>query len=143
MRGMPNVITITRGISIAEEELEFRFVHSGGPGGQNVNKVATACQLRFDATGSSLPPEVKQRLVRLAGRRMSADGVLLLDARRFRTQHRNRQDALERFIDLLRRAAATPKKRKPTRPTAAARRKRLDAKRRRGNIKKLRGPANE
>jgi len=133
------MIHIAPGISIAEEELEFAFVRASGPGGQKVDKVASAVQLRFDVAGSrSLPAEVKGRLVRLAGSRMSAGGVLVIEARRYRTQKANRDDAVERLIALLRRAARVPKKRLPTAPTAAARRRRLDAKRRRGLIKRLR-----
>ncbi|MBN1554920.1 MAG: aminoacyl-tRNA hydrolase [Phycisphaerae bacterium] len=130
---------ITRSISIDEGELKYRFVHASGPGGQNVNKVATACQLRFDVANSpSLPEEIKQRLTRLAGRRMTADGVLVIDARRHRTQPRNRQDAIERFVKLLQRAAVPPKPRKKTKPTLAGKKRRLDAKRQRSRTKQLR-----
>lgn len=132
---------ITRSIQIDEGELDFRFVHASGPGGQNVNKVATACQLRFDVSGSpSLPDEVKQRLIRLAGRRMTDRGELVIDARRYRTQARNRQDAVERFVKLLQRAAAAPRLRKGTRPTLASKRRRLESKQRRRRTKKLRQP---
>jgi len=135
------VLRVTRDISIDDEELRFRFVRASGPGGQNVNKVATAAQLRFDVRGSdSLPEEVKRRLARLAGRRISGAGVLVIDARRYRTRERNRRDALERLAKLIRRAARRPKTRKPTAPTAASRRKRLDGKRRRSTLKRLRGP---
>ncbi len=135
------MLRITRSISIDERELVFHFVRASGPGGQNVNKVATACQLRFDAAGSSaLPPVVKDRLRRLAGRRMTDDGVLVIDARRYRTQERNRRDALERFVRWLRRAAEAPRPRKTTRPTAASRRRRIEAKRRRAQTKQQRRP---
>ncbi|HDY64974.1 MAG TPA: aminoacyl-tRNA hydrolase [Phycisphaerae bacterium] len=133
------MIHIDRSISVPLTELELSFVHSSGPGGQNVNKVATACQLRFDVAKSpSLPEAVKQRLIRLAGRRVTGDGVLLIDARRFRTQHRNRQDAIDRLTKLLQRAARPPKPRKKTRPTLASREKRLEKKRRRAQTKQLR-----
>ena len=133
------MIHIDRSISVPLAEMELNFVHSSGPGGQNVNKVATACQLRFDVTKSpSLPEAMKQRLIRLAGRRVTDDGVLLIDARRFRTQHRNRQDAIDRLTKLLQRAAKPPKPRKKTRPTPASREKRLEKKRRRAQTKQLR-----
>jgi len=133
------MIQVAPGISIAEEELEFAFVRASGPGGQKVNKVSSAVQLRFDVAGSrSLPAEVKGRLVRLAGSRMSVGGVLVIEAHRYRTQKANRDDAVERLAALLRRAARVPKKRLRTAPTAAARRRRLDAKRRRGLVKRLR-----
>jgi ribosome-associated protein len=132
---------ITRSILIEEGELEFRFIHASGPGGQNVNKVATACQLRFNvADSSSLPEEVKQRLIRLAGRRMTQRGVLVIDARRYRTQPRNRQDALERFVKLVQRAAASPKPRRETKPTLASKKRRLESKQHRSRTKQLRQP---
>ena len=116
------MIRVTDHISIDEREIEESFVRSSGPGGQNVNKLATAVQLRFDVRGSpSLPAEVRARLERLAGTRMTREGVLIIVAQRHRTQARNREDALERLVELVRRAAVAPRLRRPTRPTAAAR----------------------
>jgi len=136
------MLRITPDISIDENELTIDFVRSSGPGGQNVNKVSTAAQLRFDVAHSpSLPEYVRPRLVQLAGSRMTNDGVLIIDARRHRTQSQNRQDAIDRFVDLLRRAATAPKPRRATRPSAGSRRRRLEAKKRRGAVKALRRPA--
>lgn len=132
-------IQVNDRIAIEEGEVRLEFVHASGPGGQNVNKVATAVKLYFDIERSaSLPPEVKRRLRSLAGRRVSRDGVLVLDARRFRTQEANRRDALERLLALLRQAAVPPRPRRPTRPSAASRARRLEAKRRRGAVKQSR-----
>lgn len=123
-----------------ESELQWRFVRASGPGGQNVNKVATAVELRFDVPRSrSLPADVKTRLIRIAGRRVSADGVLIIDARRFRSQARNRDDALARLHGLIEQAARKPKKRLKTAPSAASRERRLEAKRRRAGTKSVRG----
>ncbi len=133
------MIRITPYIIIQDREIKETFVRASGPGGQNVNKVSTAVQLRFDVLGSpSLPEDVKQRLVRLAGKRMTEVGVLVIDARRFRTQERNRQDARDRLAELVRAAARKPRIRKPTRPTAAAKERRMDAKRQRSEIKRIR-----
>jgi ribosome-associated protein len=133
------VIRVTDHISIDEREIEESFVRASGPGGQNVNKLATAVQLRFDVRGSpSLPAEVRARLERLAGTRMTRDGVLIIIAQRHRTQARNREDALERLIDLVRRAAVAPRLRRPTRPTASARKRRVEAKKHRAGVKRLR-----
>jgi ribosome-associated protein len=134
------MIRITPTISIDERELTFEFVRSSGPGGQNVNKVATAVQLRFDVKdSSSLPEAVRDRLIRLAGKRMTEAGILIIDARRYRSQDQNRKDAVQRLVVLIQRAAEKPKPRIRTRPTRAARERRLEVKRQRGEIKRLRG----
>jgi ribosome-associated protein len=133
------MIVINRSISIDEDEIQQDFVRSSGPGGQNVNKVATAVQLRFDVRNSpSLPDDVRQRLIRLAGRQITEDGVLIINARQYRSQDRNRQDAMLRLIDLIRRAAERPKPRHKTKPTLASKLRRLDSKRRQSDIKRNR-----
>jgi ribosome-associated protein len=135
------VVQITSRIAIDESEIELDFVRASGPGGEKVNRAATAVQLRFDVAGSpSLPADVRQRLVRIAGSRMTKKGVLVIDARRFRTQERNREDAIERLVRLIRTAAEQPKMRRSTRPSQAARLRRLEAKRRRSRTKQLRRP---
>ena len=134
------MIRVTRDIVLDEAELDEEFVRASGPGGQNVNKVATAVKLRFDVASSpSLPDDVRERLVRIAGKRMTKDGVLVIDARRYRSQERNRQDARQRLVALIERAARKPRQRRRTRPTAASRERRLKAKRHRGDAKRRRG----
>ena len=130
------MIRVTDQISIDEREIEESFVRASGPGGQNVNKLSTAVQLRFDVRGSpSLPAEVRARLERLAGARLTRDGVLVITAQSHRTQGRNRQDALDRLIDLIRRAAIAPRPRRPTKPTKASRERRIESKKHHAGLK--------
>ena len=136
------MIHITPSISIDESELQFEYIRASGPGGQNVNKVATAVQLRFNVESSSLSNDIKQRLVKLSGSKMTNDGVLILEAKRFRTQEQNREDAIRRFVILVQKAVARPKKRIRTLPTKASRERRLKAKKQRGSIKKSRQDKN-
>jgi ribosome-associated protein len=132
-------IRITPEISVDENEFQESFIQSGGPGGQNVNKVATAVQLRFDVEGSpSLPEDVRLRLIMLAGRRLTKDGVLVLVGRQFRTQERNRADARERLLELIRAAAAIPRVRRPTRLKRSIKERRLDTKNKHSTVKRLR-----
>ena len=133
------MIRVTDDISIDEAELDESFIRSSGPGGQNVNKLATAVQLRFDVNASSLPDEVKTRLISLSGSRMTTEGVLVIDAREHRTQVQNREAARARLIALVEQATHRPKKRRPTKPGKAAKEKRLTSKKRRGDIKAGRG----
>ena len=134
-----DMLEITPTLSIDERELQVDFIRASGPGGQNVNKVATAAQLRFDVRGSaSLPEEVKARLIRLGGARVTTEGVLVLEAKRYRTQEQNRADALQRFSDLVRKAAQRPKSRRATRPTLASKEERLKSKKMRSGVKKAR-----
>ncbi|OGO38119.1 MAG: peptide chain release factor I [Chloroflexi bacterium RBG_16_57_11] len=138
------MIEVTDSISLEDDEIKLEFVQSSGPGGQNVNKLATAVQLRFDVRRSpSLPEDVRLRLERLAGKRLSEEGDLIIEARRYRTQEHNRQDAIDRLVAMIRKATEKPKPRKKTRPTAESIQKRLDEKRRRGEIKSLRRKVEE
>ena len=133
------MLQATPSIALRENELTWRFVRASGPGGQNVNKVSSAVQLRFDAHGSeSLPEEVRERLLRLARNRINSEGVLVIEARRFRSQERNREDARDRLAALIRRAAEAPKPRLETRPTFASKRRRAESKRRRAVLKQTR-----
>jgi ribosome-associated protein len=132
------MIEISPGLKIEENQIQYEFVRAGGPGGQNVDKVSSAVQLRFDLAGSDLPEEVKTRLAKIAGARVNKDGVLVLHARQYRTQEQNRFAVRQRFIELLRESARKPKPRKATKPGVTARAAKLGAKRRRGEIKRLR-----
>ena len=132
------MLIITPELAIDESELEEKFVRASGPGGQNVNKVATAVQLRFDVRRSSLPDVIRERLLRLAANRVSAQGILIIDAHRFRTQEQNRHEARQRLAALIRKATDIPKPRRPTKPTLVAKRRRIEGKRNRGQLKRLR-----
>ena len=136
------LIPINCHLFLDDSEIEESFVRASGPGGQNVNKVSSAVQIRFDLSGSrSLPQEVRERLARLAGRRLTGDGVIVIIAQRYRTQERNRRDALDRLIALIRRAAVPPTPRRPTKPSRAAKERRLQAKARRATVKQQRRTA--
>jgi ribosome-associated protein len=139
------MIRVTRSIQLDESEIQESFIAASGPGGQNVNKVATAVQLRFDLANSpSMSDDVKMRLARIAGRRLTNDGVIVLVAQKFRSQERNRQDALERLIQMIQEAAVPPIPRRPTKPTLGSKKRRLESKTRRGAVKQLRsGPTEE
>jgi ribosome-associated protein len=131
-------LPITETLALDEREFEERFVRSSGPGGQNVNKVATAVELRFDIAASTLPAEVKARLKTIAGSRLTSEGVLLIDSREYRTQAQNREAARERLVALIVQATKRPRKRRPTRPSKAAKERRLDSKKQRAQVKERR-----
>jgi ribosome-associated protein len=133
------MLRISRDLSIDENDLDVAFVRASGPGGQNVNKLSTAAQLRFDTDRIPLSADARARLARLAGQRMTREGVIVIHAQRFRTQERNRLDAIERLVSLLREAMVRPTPRRPTKPTFASKQRRLEGKKRRGDIKARRG----
>ena len=131
------MITVTRKLQLDENELSFQFVRAGGPGGQHVNKVSTAVQVRFDVRNSpSLPEEVRERLQRIARKKINDEGILVIEAKRYRSQHRNREDAVERLVALVRKATEKPKKRRRTRPTAQSKERRLAEKKKRSDVKR-------
>ncbi len=136
------MLRITHDISIDEDDIEIVFVRASGPGGQNVNKVSTAAQLRYEALRANLPPDMAARLNRLAGQRMTKDGWIVIHAQRYRTQERNKQDAIDRLTDLLRDAAFRPKPRRATRPTLASKTRRLEGKKHRSETKSMRNTRN-
>jgi ribosome-associated protein len=133
------MLRIARDLFIDENDLDIYFVRASGPGGQNVNKLSTAAQLRFDTRRITLPADAQARLTQLAGQRMTKDGVVVIHAQRFRTQERNRVDAIDRLVELLKEAMTRPVPRRPTRPTLASKHRRLESKKRRGNVKAGRG----
>jgi ribosome-associated protein len=133
------VIRISHDIALDENDFEVSFVRASGPGGQNVNKLSTAVQLRYQVARANLAPDAEARLARLAGQRLTKDGEIVIHAQRFRTQERNRQDAIDRLVELFREASVRPKRRRATRPTFASKQRRLEGKKIRGKVKSMRG----
>jgi ribosome-associated protein len=133
------MLRISRDLTIDDNDIDISFVRASGPGGQNVNKLSTAAQLRFDTRRIALPPDAEVRLTRLAGQRMTKDGVIVIHAQRFRTQERNRADAIDRLVELLREAMTRPIPRRPTKPTLGSKKRRLEGKKRRSDVKARRG----
>lgn len=133
------MLRVSHALSIDEDDIDIAFVRASGPGGQNVNKLATAAQLRFDTNKIALPDDARARLARLAGQRMTREGVIVIHAQRFRTQERNRSDAIDRLLELLRESLVRPTPRRPTRPTLGSKQRRLEGKKRRSDIKARRG----
>jgi ribosome-associated protein len=133
------MLRISRDIAIDENDLDIAFVRASGPGGQNVNKLSTAAQLRYDIARANLPPDMRARFVRIAGTRLTKDGVVVIHAQRFRTQERNRQDAVDRLLEMLREASIRPVPRRATKPTFASKQRRLEGKKRRSDVKSKRG----
>lgn len=136
---MKSLLRITRDIVVDEDDLDIAFVRASGPGGQNVNKLSTAAQLRYDVARANLAPDVHERFTRIAGQRLTKEGVVVIHAQRFRTQERNRQDAIDRLTDMLREASVRPTPRRATRPTYASKQRRLEGKKRRADVKAGRG----
>lgn len=136
---MKSLLRITRDIVIDEDDLDIAFVRASGPGGQNVNKLSTAAQLRYDIARANLAPDVLERFTRIAGQRLTKEGVIVIHAQRFRTQERNRQDAIDRLTDMLREASVRPTPRRATKPTYASKQRRLEGKKRRADVKAGRG----
>jgi ribosome-associated protein len=133
------MLRVSHNLAIDEDDIDIAFVRASGPGGQNVNKLATAAQLRFDTSKAALPDDARARLTRLAGQRLTKEGVIVIHAQRFRTQERNRADAIDRLLELLKESLVRPKPRRPTRPTLGSKQRRLEGKKRRGDVKARRG----